>query len=440
MMSLEQRLAQSDPVVTGSYVPQDYSAMIARVTATRPARRDPQWRAFRARMGSAVAATSLLTGLGVAALGTAGSALPVLGFAAAASHQTTGGAKATYGPAASSIMAINPNAAWQFVGADAFSHAAGTATAFAMSAPTDGAAALSHVASVLGLDVGTPATTDGGQSFSATGAQYSGWLVQNGGYATWGIDSSASGGTVASSPGSSSGSSTSAFTNEALRLAGGFGDFQFATPSASSVTGGAAGGDQVDVTVPILVQGNPSDFSVDIVFGADGTVLNASGPLFTLTPIGDYPLISPADAVGQISAQLALTSMFAGGVMEPLVAPSTTTPPTGVATPPTTPVTSTGSSGSSVGSSPGGAASPPTSDTTPSTPTTVPAPTVVDLTGVSLRYGVFALANGTTALLPLYVYDGTVAGDGGGYQVSFRVVPVEPSYLNLATVQGPIRY
>ena len=59
---------------------------------------------------------------------------------------------------------------------------------------------------------------------------------------------------------------------------------------------------------------------------------------------------------------------------------------------------------------------------------------------MSLQYGVFALANGTTALLPLYVYDGTVAGDGGGYQVSFRVVPVEPSYLDLATVQGPIRY
>ena len=59
----------------------------------------------------------------------------------------------------------------------------------------------------------------------------------------------------------------------------------------------------------------------------------------------------------------------------------------------------------------------------------------MNLTDYSSQYGVYTLTNGTTMLLPVYVYDGTVEGDAG-YQVSFRVVPIDPSYLDLSRVRN----
>jgi hypothetical protein len=40
-------------------------------------------------------------------------------------------------------------------------------------------------------------------------------------------------------------------------------------------------------------------------------------------------------------------------------------------------------------------------------------------------------------LLPIYVYDGTIEGDSS-YQVRFHVVPIDPSYLDLSTVQNSV--
>jgi hypothetical protein len=65
------------------------------------------------------------------------------------------------------------------------------------------------------------------------------------------------------------------------------------------------------------------------------------------------------------------------------------------------------------------------------------APTIVDLTGYSSQYGLYSLTNGTTMLLPIYVYDGTVEVDSS-YQVRFHVVPIDPSYLDLSTVQNSV--
>jgi len=53
---------------------------------------------------------------------------------------------------------------------------------------------------------------------------------------------------------------------------------------------------------------------------------------------------------------------------------------------------------------------------------------------VSTQYGVFTMSNGTTMLLPIYVYVGTVVG--ASYQVTFQVIPIDPSLLDLSTVQS----
>jgi hypothetical protein len=63
------------------------------------------------------------------------------------------------------------------------------------------------------------------------------------------------------------------------------------------------------------------------------------------------------------------------------------------------------------------------------TTTTVAAPTTVHLTGFTLAYGIFTMADGTVMLLPEYVYSATP--DGASYTMSFRVVPIDPQYIDL---------
>ncbi|MGH9021338.1 MAG: hypothetical protein ACRDV0_10040, partial [Acidimicrobiales bacterium] len=79
-MDAFERLTASDPARAG-YEPADLGAMVSRVVASRPPR-DLAWRSFRARVAGAAAAAGLLTTAGIAALTAAGTALPVLNFAA----------------------------------------------------------------------------------------------------------------------------------------------------------------------------------------------------------------------------------------------------------------------------------------------------------------------------------------------------------------------
>ncbi|HEY5113563.1 MAG TPA: hypothetical protein VIJ45_05580, partial [Coriobacteriia bacterium] len=189
MKSIEERLIASDPAPAGSYAPADYSAMIGRIVVTRYPRPVSTLRAFRLRMAGSVAAASLLTVLGITAIDSVGSSPPVLGFAAAKTHSAPGQYAAATVPKS---MLMIPAGNYQFNGSGNFSNQAGTATVYSMRAPSDGAAALQRAAGVLKIDIGTPATQDNGQSFTSSGPHYSGWLVQNGGYASWGINDNSS--------------------------------------------------------------------------------------------------------------------------------------------------------------------------------------------------------------------------------------------------------
>jgi hypothetical protein len=62
-------------------------------------------------------------------------------------------------------------------------------------------------------------------------------------------------------------------------------------------------------------------------------------------------------------------------------------------------------------------------------------PTVVDLTGVSTKYGFFTMSDSTSKLLPVYVYTGTIV-DASPSQATFQVVAVDASYLDLTSVQN----
>ncbi|MFI5035511.1 MAG: hypothetical protein ACHQFZ_04835 [Acidimicrobiales bacterium] len=418
MRSIDERLAASDPAARG-YTHPRFDAMLLRVVAT-PTRRDAAWRAFRLRVAAALAGTGLLTGAGIAALSTAGVSLPVLSFAASVQH-AAGANTATKTAPSMMLMPLERN--WQFTGADNFSSAPGSATVYSLSAPGDLAGTLAGAAQILGVDAGTPATSDGGASYTSAGPTYSGWLTANGGFASWGISLNDQSATA-----SSSGSVASdAFNATALADARALGSFQLGAPTSS-----APGGDTtapVDVTVPILVDGRATEFAYDFTFGADGTLVSAAGVSFALSAVGAYPLISPAAGVDQISAQLYVSEAFAGGLATPMLGATATPPSAGAGS--TSPV------GASDSTSP--TSTPP--DTTPTTAdatTTTMPPVVVNLTDESTQYGAYSMTDGSTLLLPVYVYTGDVVDQG--WQASFRVVPVDPAYLDLSMVVSPRIY
>jgi hypothetical protein len=438
MKSIEERLIASDAAPAGSYAPVDYSAMIDRVVATPFFKPASTLRTFKLRMAGSVAAAGLLTVLGITAIDTVGSSLPVLGFAAANAHSTSGKSATATSP---SSMVMIPAVNYQFNGADNFSNEAGSATVYSMQVPSDGAATLQRMASILKVDVGTPATRDNGQSFTSSGPQYSGWLDEHGGYASWGINANSS---QIATPASAS--SQASFEALAFSFAKQLGSLDVGVPAIVSPPGAPAGLPTL-VTVPIMVGGVSTGLSYSFAFASDGTLTSASGQSFTLQTAASYPTISPSAGVAQISSQFGLVNSSPGwvaagagnatsgsatssGPVPPPTSGSDVTTTVPLSSPGSPPVTS--ASGPPTVTPPGVVTSPGTSDTSP--PATV-APTVVDLTGVSTRYGVFTMSDATTMLLPMYVYTGNVVGQTS-YQVSFQVIAIDPSYLDLSKVQN----
>jgi hypothetical protein len=430
MKSIEERLIESDPSPEASYAVADYSAMISRVVATPLAKPASGLRAFKLRMAGSVAVASLLTVLGIAAIDTVGSSLPVLGFAAASTHQTAGGfsaAKSAITPTPTSAGTTSglmiPAVNYQFSGASSFSSQSGTATVYALLAPSDAADSLTHAASVLSVDIGTPDSHDGGQTYISTGPKYSGTLAVNAGYAQWQISTSSYG-----APATASGPSVSSLETRAFELAQQMGSLDLGVATLLPVPGPLGG--PTFVTVPIVIGGEPTDLGYDFTFAGDGTLVSASGEDFTLEAGESYPTISPSAGVGEITSQIGLSSITPGwfGAVGSASGVSGSGS-SGAVVPPTsngTVATTTGPSNSS-GTSPG---SPPSSGTSPSTLT----PTVVDLTGVSTKYGLFTMSDSTQMMLPTYLYTGMVVG-ASPYEVTFQVVAVNPSYLDLASVQ-----
>lgn len=433
MRSIDERLIASDPATQG-YAHPDFGAMVTRVVATPVSRRDAAWQSFRLKVAAAVTVTGVLTGAGIAALSAAGVALPVLSFAASAQHQTGASTSSAFGAVGTDkvvpgmYMPIMRN--WQFTGSDNFSSAPGSATVYTLSAPSDPAATLSAAASALGVNLATPTSAGNGQDYLAPGPAYSGWISTSGGFSMWGIGVNNQPGTVSSSDAVAPDS----FNATALADARKLGTYNLGAPTATALGTDTSG--LIDVTVPILVGGRATDFLYDFTFAVDGSLVSASGVSFTLTTLGDYPLISPAAGVDQINAQLYIASAFVpgfGGFSSGVSSTGAGSSGSGVATPPTV---INGSS--SAGSAPADT-SPPVSppSTVDSTTTTLP-PVIVNLTDVTDQYGAYAMSDGSTLLLPLYVYAGDIAGDSG--PVSFRVIPVDPAYLNLSMAVRPQIY
>ena len=169
---------------------------------------------------------------------------------------------------------------------------------------------------------------------------------------------------------------------------------------ASGVTGstGATGATGVSgATGPTGSSGATGATGVTGATGATGST-GATGPIAIPVPIIRYSTQAPsAHRHGGVVEAMSATG--ATGVTGP-TGPSTTTFSNGV----------TGATGSL---------------TSPSTA----APETVNLTGYSLAYGIFTMTDGSVLALPEYVYTGTPTG--ASYTLQFRVVPIDPQYIDL---------
>ncbi|HEY5121116.1 MAG TPA: hypothetical protein VII84_06040, partial [Acidimicrobiales bacterium] len=323
MKSIDERLAESNPVAQG-YVPTNYDQMLTSAMR-QPRVVDSAWKAFRLRMASSVAAASALTVLGVSALNGAGAALPVLGFSATAPLGPSAAAAKDFSGSIGGIMIpVVPN--YSFIGGDNFSNVAGSAPVYALHASTDLVASLGAVATSLGVTLGTTVDTSNSSTYyGVSGTGYSGSVFNNGGSDYWNIYATPNGVTGASgttgavgtavpsttSPATATGATgvtgatgatgvtgatgpvaaTGSLAAQALGFVQAIGDY-----SAGSATQ-TMGGGVTSITVPLLINGYPSDMSDSFNFNSDGTLQSASGSTFTLSTVATYPLISESAGV-----------------------------------------------------------------------------------------------------------------------------------------------
>jgi len=239
----------------------------------------------------------------------------------------------------------------------------------------------------------------------------------------------------------------------------------------------SSSGTEVDVTIPMVVDGLVTDQSFYVAYGSGDAVVSASGVFATVSPMTTYPTIAPTDAVNVLIAHHGF--VYYGGVMPmagaaatPSTVPSTTpsagsasgnSGPTGsttvpINTGPTAVTGNTGPSGTTGNTGPTGVTgntgpsgttgnTGPTgvtgntgpSGTTGPTGTTDGPPVIsVEIDQATLTLATYTLTDGTTWLLPTWSLSGTETGStvtaGSTYQAS--VLAIDSQYVNLQV--GPM--
>ncbi len=195
----------------------------------------------------------------------------------------------------------------------------------------------------------------------------------------------------------------------------------------------------------LAVDGISTDQNLFLTVDANGSLLNASGPLLMTGSAVTYPLRSPADAITAMNVQeksrfdttkvmspprhqsstittsggtVPVPSTSGGLVPPPPLAPSATGPP---------PVNIPDPSGSVGGSAPSAPALPPNSGPTSSV---LPGPPIVSvtLTGVSIVLGTYQASSGIRWLIPVFRF---TSDDGRAWNIeaiSSSLIQISPSF------------
>lgn len=429
MSDFNERLRAADPVAGTNYEMRDANAVVARIMTPPPRVRRHALRIFQLRVASAVAVASVLTVGGIAALENAGPALQIFALSATSTHSGVGASSAV--PKYSDMMRIYEE--FNFSAGPNLSASAGSGAAYQLSFPTSGSAEDSRVAAIFGVS-GAPVDQNGDGSEwtinNPTGAEvdysnYGGVPEFNYNYFT-----SASSSSVTSDGASGNVPSQSTLEGDVQNYLSQLGyGYQVVNPSFSTQTNVTSSPGQADATTyeesvdyTVVVNGMTTDRNVSFSVDQNNKVVSADGPAFTTMPVVQYPLQSPVAAVTVLNAQQ--QSLFAngsnpGGSVEPLTAPSTTSPDSGSAIPPTS---------SALG-------------TDAPTTTTRSGPPIVNVTldsdSVSLQS--YLLTDNSVWLLPIYTFTGTVTNaDGSTYPSTWSTIAVDPAYIQAPVSAGGI--
>jgi hypothetical protein len=324
-----------------------------------------------------------------------------------------------------------PYESFHFTVDPSLSSSTGTGTAYELSPSIDASTAASQVAQALSVSGDVVSQGDGSFQVGPDNGPYVSTWTSNG-VVGWYYESASTITSVSSStpPTDPSGSlpSSDQAAQWALSLLG-----QLGVTSDLGARSVSAYDSDVDVTIPILVDGLSTDQTFFVAYGAGSTVTtpdSASGEYVTAAAETSYPTISQTDAANVVIADNGF--VFCGGVR-----PMNTSSSSGASGASGASNTSSGT-GSSPGAAPSGGpvgdASPPFTSTTDTTPTTIQEPMIdVDLNQATMQLATFSGADGSSWLLPSWAISGPETGSAMTADSTYtaNVLAVNAQYVQL---------
>jgi len=437
MSDVEDRLGSADPAAAMSYEHHDAGAMVSRIIAQFPRRRNGLLRSFQLKVAGGATLAAILTVGGIAALNGAAPSLAVLAIGSTGHAEAVVPTNSRY----SSAMAIF--ARYNFSAGDTLSSSAATTPSYRLQFPSDPSSEAQRIATVFGVN-GTSVDTHGdGSDWTITGSAGTAVEYENyGGVPHWSYESSTAGWLGATSVNAATQNvSHATLEADAQRYLQQLGyGFAVTDPQFSSDQGSSSFPAKIfldaGVSYTVLVDGVATDQTVSFTVASNNQLVDASGPAFTAASATDYPLIRPTDGVTALNAQQRRDLASTGSNQS-----NDTTATTGPVVPTATPTTTapaTGSSGST--NATGSSGSSGSNDTTT---TIVNTPPIVNVTltdsTVSLRS--YVLTNGSVWMLTVYDYSGTLANaDGTNEPSEWTILAVQPAYVNVSASTEPIAY
>jgi hypothetical protein len=388
MSDINDRLAALDPAAGNPYHTRNLDEMISRITATPSgAARSTWWQRIQLRIAGALILGSLV-GATTFVLVDNGASLPVLAIQNLAQHRPT---------AFGSSDTMQPYELIDFAPGSSLSTSSVSTSSYQLQIPASGATEAARVASIFSVS-GTPREASGNWTVtSPSGATVD---YDTTGLPQWYYSSS----TPAIAPATASSSATAAMPSHATladdaqgylaKLAYGYDvsspDFSTSTLSTTAQSGSQGSQSQEEVSYVVTVNGLATDQSVSFSVDSNNNLVYAQGPAFHVAPGTSYPLQSPVTAVSTLNAT------------ERAAYPAST------------------------GASPQG---PPIVHAT--------------LNSASVSLATYRLKDGSTWLLPLYTYSGSVAQkDGTTSSGTWSELALEPSYVHISpsVARGVVNY
>ena len=307
MSDLDDRLTALDPAAGLPYQHRDLESLILKITAQPQVAPRRWWRNLELQLASFLVAGSLVVAGGFALLEGSAPVLPALAL-----QQT----RSTFAPSATKSASVGPIQIYEqfdFHASDAISASSPSSSSYPLTFPSNGSSEAARVAAVFGV-AGTPVNANGdGSDWTVSDAAGASLDYENTGVPEWYYSSSSP--TVAPATASDSASgpvpspATLASDVQRFEVALGYGytlaspDFGTSTISETNASGGAVSLSTADVTYNVVVNGVPTDQTVNFSVDPTNTVINASGPALRVGAPVNYPLQSPLSGVSALNAQ-----------------------------------------------------------------------------------------------------------------------------------------